>query len=325
MPAVITHYTFAKEITGGKGEHIDAFYLGTQGPDPFFFYGQIPWKPRKGKKEIDGFGRDLHHIDIAPVYNELIKYALASPDKEMLWVYIQGLFAHYSLDRRAHPYIFVKAGFSDHNPEKKLFSSAHCRFEAIIDLLLGQQDGTFKRCPASYMNISKHDLLAISEMWSEVNKKTLKKPLLDKMSFYHGVHDYQSSLRMTNFPTLWSWLFLHVLLGGKSLPTQMHYFIHLPKKYRNLDFFNLKKADWPSYVTGASRNESFFDLWNNAKEDVREVGAILEKAKNGEAVLAELEKFVDNINHDGLSIGESMKFMDPIWPEYQEAIAKKKQ
>jgi hypothetical protein len=323
MPAVITHYTFAKEITGGDGEHIDAFYLGAQGPDPFFFYGQVPWKPRKGKNEVDQFGRDLHHLDIAPVYDKLIKYAIASEDKDMLLRYIHGLFAHYSLDRRAHPYIFVKAGFAFTNPSQKLFSSAHCRFEAIIDLLLGKQDGTFARCPARYLKVSNHDLLSISKMWDAINKLTLQKKDFGPKSFYYGVKDYMTSLRMTNLPYVWSGIFLHLVLGGKSLPTQMHYFFHLPKIYRDLDFLNVKKEAWPNFVNNEPRHESFQELWDDAKEDCRSLSPILEKEEKGEDALPELEKFVDKINHDGFKTGEQMKYMDPIWPEYRQEIAKK--
>jgi hypothetical protein len=47
MPAIITHYTFAKEANGGAPHpFLEALYLGAQGPDPFFFYGQYPFKKR---------------------------------------------------------------------------------------------------------------------------------------------------------------------------------------------------------------------------------------------------------------------------------------
>jgi hypothetical protein len=64
----------------------------------------------------------LHDIDISRVYNELIKYANASSDKELLYSYIEGLFLHYSLDRECHPYIFAKAGYAKDGPKKKHYS-----------------------------------------------------------------------------------------------------------------------------------------------------------------------------------------------------------
>ena len=44
MPAINTHYLFAKEHVEKENPYPNAFILASQGPDPFFFFGQLPWK-----------------------------------------------------------------------------------------------------------------------------------------------------------------------------------------------------------------------------------------------------------------------------------------
>ncbi|MFA6620606.1 MAG: hypothetical protein WCS90_05720, partial [Bacilli bacterium] len=92
MPAIITHYTFALEtMKDANSQHKEAILVGAQGPDPFFFFGQYPFKKRPHAKEVASFGTTLHEIDISSIYSELLKYAHGSTDKDLLFAYIEGL------------------------------------------------------------------------------------------------------------------------------------------------------------------------------------------------------------------------------------------
>jgi hypothetical protein len=152
MPAITTHYSFALEM--GKlfpSAYPEARYLGAQGPDPFFFYGQFPWKKRKNKKEIDAYGSLLHHIDIAtrstPLSSKFMRRR--EKDKELLFAYIEGLFLHYVLDRDCHPYIFPKAGFSALPEEKAFYSRLALRIRNLSRFDPGPEKGTFTYDAAS--------------------------------------------------------------------------------------------------------------------------------------------------------------------------------
>ena len=63
MPAIITHYTFALETMKDPSRPFkEALLVGAQGPDPFFFFGQYPFKKRPHHLEVDSFGTALHVI-----------------------------------------------------------------------------------------------------------------------------------------------------------------------------------------------------------------------------------------------------------------------
>ena len=71
MPAILTHYTFAKfEGVNPERKHFGALVLGSQGPDPFFFYGMLPWKKREGSKVVNTFGSGLHKRELQAVLGE---------------------------------------------------------------------------------------------------------------------------------------------------------------------------------------------------------------------------------------------------------------
>ena len=59
MPSSLVHYIFAKS---SKSEANSAYCLGSQGPDPFFYYGYTSIKA-KNTKTIRQFGTFLHKID----------------------------------------------------------------------------------------------------------------------------------------------------------------------------------------------------------------------------------------------------------------------
>lgn len=321
MPAIITHYTYCLEtMKAPDRRYKEAVYLGAQGPDPFFFFGQLPWRQRHDRHDVTSFGVDLHHMDITVPYEELMKYAYLSPDAELLFAYIEGLLLHYTLDRNCHPYIFPKAGFSDDPAKKAAFSASHCALETVIDLLIGQKNGTFSLQPEKYMKIDKNQLKKIAAMWASVNGLTLKKEHFDENSFVNAHHDYSSILFLTNNPhNFMRWLMKHTL-GVRSVPYAMNYPRKLPEKYASLDFLNERHAEWPNPVTGEKHCESFMDLWSNAQRDYEKAFLLLEKAKTGADIHDDFYDFVGDIDHDGCHPNDKKAYMDIIWPEAHEAL-----
>ncbi|MDD8049436.1 MAG: zinc dependent phospholipase C family protein [Thomasclavelia sp.] len=104
MPASYTHYNFCKDVLDKMPEgkikdlingNIDYYYLGTHGPDIFFFH--YPIFPNKTRK----LGHDLHHQKAIRFFTNA-RYNIHNPQQ---LVYIIGFICHYALDSIEHPYV----------------------------------------------------------------------------------------------------------------------------------------------------------------------------------------------------------------------------
>ncbi len=317
MPAVLTHYVFALDLLPScyKG-HEEAILIGTQGPDPFFFYGQRPWKRRsEDYKEVDAFGSYLHHSDIAPFYSVMMKIASESEeaDKDLYFAYIQGLWLHYCLDRACHAYIFPASGFSDDECNKKAYSVLHSYFETMLDSLISHKAGVYSTRPQKYLALDDEELKKISLLWHKTNKETINDASIKEDSFYLSLKDYRAVLRMTNTPHLLSKIGMNILTGPHSQPSAMNIPHRIPKKLLSVDFLNECHSSWPDMISGAMHNESFYELMDKAKKDFLSLLPIIEKAKDGADVSADLHSFVGVICHDGCDPSLSKRYSAPRW------------
>ncbi|MCC8023346.1 MAG: zinc dependent phospholipase C family protein, partial [Clostridiales bacterium] len=130
MPAFSTHYLFAREVIPGLGGafsdlHLneDAFYVGTQGPDIFFFHRILPVQPGTRRRQV---GSVLHRTRPAWIMDAMVDYVRQTQERDVALSYLLGFLAHYALDRVAHPYVYGLqdrlqarnphlAGFTIHN------------------------------------------------------------------------------------------------------------------------------------------------------------------------------------------------------------------
>lgn len=102
MPSFVTHWYFAAQVREAAPPAIarlctsasDAFFWGSQGPDPFFFDLSHP--------EIAGLGGKMHRSAIYPAFSALAAETGRSPSA---LAYLFGFCTHYALDRTTHPYI----------------------------------------------------------------------------------------------------------------------------------------------------------------------------------------------------------------------------
>ena len=67
MPSILTHYGFNKALFDQKLDFLkdneDIYLVGAQGPDPFFFYGILPWLKADNAKVVRKYGTVLHKVD----------------------------------------------------------------------------------------------------------------------------------------------------------------------------------------------------------------------------------------------------------------------
>lgn len=102
MPSFVTHWYFAAQVRDAAPPAIaqpctsaaDAFFWGSQGPDPFFFDLSHP--------KTAGLGGEMHRNAIYPLFSAMAAAAGRSP---AALAYLLGFCTHYALDRTTHPYI----------------------------------------------------------------------------------------------------------------------------------------------------------------------------------------------------------------------------
>ena len=308
MPACLTHYTFAKMVTPpDEKERFDVVALGTQGSDPFFYYGILPFWSGPDKDEIQDVGERIHHEEIGFYYPRLIEYALKSEKKDMLLTYIDALWMHYCVDRNIHPYVFARSGIGDGGKLKGYYKFSHGCFEAILDCYFSRKYGKFTKT-SNTINVNDEDLMEISKMWFVLEDVF---PILKEDSYFKAVKAYKGVEGV-----LWSRTglkrILFRLVGKHSLAHGMSY----PKFYRRynyIDILNESHAEWPHPVTGKMMNASVDDMVKKAKQDYQRVHAIMEEAKKGIDKKNAFVSFVNKLNHDGVMYLSEIRHYRLCW------------
>ena len=130
MPAATTHAEFAKSVYEAMPEEkkqkitsLPMYYLGSQGPDLFFFHRYM-FLPNS----LHQYGNLMHSQKV----KETIAYMKAHTPTPALHSYYCGFLTHYSLDAFCHPIInaFAKMEQDLHGTHAR---EAHFRLEGEID------------------------------------------------------------------------------------------------------------------------------------------------------------------------------------------------
>lgn len=132
MPNLYAHYSLGLRALPRMSapqaeivkEHANAFILGLQGPD-VFFYGSI---------FHDGlasdFGSKLHIYSGRQVFEKMLSPYKNKPIPSDVKAYMMGFLGHYSLDVTAHPYVFdVQGDIAHHRALETDFDSYLLRLE----------------------------------------------------------------------------------------------------------------------------------------------------------------------------------------------------
>ena len=310
MPALYTHYLFARDLLKEDEKHPSLYLLAAQGPDAFFFYG-YSLKIRKNKAARQGFGRMLHKIDIAKIYDAMLRYANTkeSEEKEILYSFIRGFMFHYCLDHIAHPYVFYRTGFviegKKEQKDHKFYSLAHTAFETNLDVLLKEEYAFFAQ-PKELVKIRRKEGKIVSKMFDAVAKEVFEINL-GKNTYYQAYKDFRFVEK-----------FLNSKKGGKKRYFSKHMHdsimnaLSYPVGINNddvYDYLNLKHSEWLYPETGNKSHKSFLELFEEAKNKTKVVDDILVHALVGQDVLDDLKSFTNGINHDGVKVGEKMRYM----------------
>ncbi len=145
MPAIISHYLLARRVlaTAGMPRVVDrdAFLLGAQGPDIFFFFRAFPWQ--HGKKGLP-LGNALHEVRPSVLFDawRAVIAELPAKDRPIAESYLLGFLCHYAADRTVHPYVMatqevMRAADPSYADNSNPY---HYRIESAIDTLLLRRD-----------------------------------------------------------------------------------------------------------------------------------------------------------------------------------------
>lgn len=139
MPALITHYLFGEEalpqvddVVGTAESERNAFLIGCQGPDPFFFGVTTP----RGS-DVRALGRQMHRRKMGAALEQMRSDLAKLPenDRSAGHAFVCGLLAHYALDRAAHPYVYaMEYELCDNSAELgDAYSEVHAVIESELD------------------------------------------------------------------------------------------------------------------------------------------------------------------------------------------------
>ena len=309
MPAILTHYTFAKTIYPEEYNNSSLVYLGAQGPDVFFFYGYT--KKRDDKKKIRAVGHYLHNIDIADVYSAMFEYiakVTRDDDKEKLYAYLRGMMYHYILDRNAHPFIFYRTGAIESVERRKptYYTHAHVFYESNLDTLMCESYQT-PRKNIKAIKTDTSDILKISIMYKYVIDKLFKFEYFSGDTFFLSYMDMKSLQKMFYSRTGLKRMIYYPFRKKVQLWVQTN-----PRKaYHDdkIDYLNSNKSAWKIPDTGEERNDSFFEIFDRSAEECKVIESLIELGKTND-ISKELHDFTKSINHDGCIIGNKKEHFD---------------
>ena len=297
MPSILTHYGFNKEVIDNNLEFLknneDIYLLGAQGPDPFFFYGIIPFCKNRNASKIRGYGSKLHKSVPNDMFSLFFKYADDSKYKDVLYAYILGAGLHYVLDRKMHPYVYYKTGFSKDKKEKRKYYVHHTLLETNIDVLL--MEAKFKKYQTKpscsiESEISKVD--CVSKMYSELAKKVIIEEKIDDNSFKEAYKQMYKMEKLLYSKHGLKKKFASCLFKNTPLNTMMH-----PKVVKDddkIDYLNLRKSEWKDPAVETVYTKSVLNLVEEAKLDAREWTSIVNdyynKKGNDESLIKKIFK-----------------------------------
>ncbi len=294
MPAFSTHYFFASDMMPYLKKNMrfnlneDAVYMGTQGPDIFFSHRAIPlfWRGKTLRKA----GSVLHRSKCGELLDEMAEYCEEKSEKpDIAKSYLCGFILHYALDRCAHPYIYEKQNEVIEERHYKNAPSAHNIVELSIDsVMVEERLGIQKPLSAktAFMFKFNDEELCEAAKTAAMMSASVNSPKFtaeDVETAFRDVARIQGVLSdKTGLKKI-----LAVVLENLASPFTGSFKISSMFRTNRLDyakrFLNLEKNAWCSPYDEAKeqRNESFYDLYNMAKEDAENMLKAWQDGKTG--------------------------------------------
>lgn len=168
MPGFNTHYFFGtqcieesdpSEVLLCCKKHKNAFALGLQGPDIFFYFAAAGFS--RGKN----LGSLLHVEDTGLFFQNMWRYLrhhAPKGERSICTAYLAGFLGHYTLDCKVHPFIYARTDYAHRDAS---YFGQHVFLESDIDVLLlekftGKKPSQFNQAGLVYLTPCAAKILA---------------------------------------------------------------------------------------------------------------------------------------------------------------------
>lgn len=264
MPSILTHHLFGRRVLAQNGwtyprgsDERDAFVMGCQGPDPFFFAPKLD-KPTKYMR----FGQLLHSVHVTACFGAMRRYTerRAGKERAVLEAYLTGYLCHYALDRTAHPYVYaVQYRECEKHGVTKDVAHVHARLETAIDsLLTGQYEN-----PDRLMPKNRGACMTVGRMYRQV-AHAVYGMALPESCFWTAIRCMRSA----------EWLLKSRYGMKRAILTTVERMFHRYSFYEAMshsrgtkglpDPLNRSHAEWIAPADGTVHHESFQELFDAA-------------------------------------------------------------
>lgn len=309
MPSAPDHHRFASAVLDGSavrnsflGRNAGCVLLGTQGPDPFYFYGTVPWRPRAEVSGALGFAEFLHGSAPAAVFPVLAARAAEAPDADAAFAYLFGLSLHYLLDRALHPYVFYRSGFDERGGLEGGCGVDHARFETLLAEAGRGAADVRETGPRRMFSGAGRETAAADALLAESFPERARPGL-----FADAWRDMRTAQSVLWDPCGVKLRLVGALGGGA---TKAHAMIR-PRRLseaERADLLNEANGPWRDPVSGLESTASVAELTASAAEDAGKAAAFLLRLRGGEKPADGWEALLGGRNHDGHAPGELKRY-----------------
>lgn len=272
MPDYLTHIILADEVLKriesrriyeGVVKKRLLYYLGAQGPDPFYFYN---FYKSKAKGPLIGHASTMHKDKTGDfLLNGFERLQSVSYDEAWnnLAIYLCGFICHFTLDRLVHPYVYWASDKWIWGIEGTPRKVTHQQLEIALDVIYWRQirnrhaykektrllTDIGRAWPVGVESFLKEGILQVYKI--DVTNKELNKVLKD---FYLG-HDLLYDPRGWKTRII-NWL--DSFTAGGVRPKKVPYPV---SNDNTIDWANRKKRTWDNpFVPGETSNTTVDDI-----------------------------------------------------------------
>lgn len=274
MPAFSSHYIFAKELieeVENKSKfniNKDAVFLGTQGPDIFFFARILPWLIGKPLMKI---GSQMHRTKPSLIFDNMRNYCNNSDNSDIAKSYSYGFIMHYALDCMCHPFVYsLQNKITEKNSSLNPHSVHNIIEFSMDDLLLSKRMGIKKPCgfdASKTLNTDPFVTLEIAKLYSYILPKLYGYELeesqiitaLNDTKYFQKVSFDKTGIKkaiLTPVEKILSPFTHNYKLSALIRPRDLE----KAKKYGNID-----NSEWVYPTANIKSNKSFEQLFDQAK------------------------------------------------------------
>jgi hypothetical protein len=322
MPASLTHHLFARQSIERIGAQLPfvmgnerVVSVGAQGPDPFYFYGYLPWKKRSDKAAVNDIGTLFHAGDPVDTIPALISglALFEGEEKRIAAAYVYGFLMHYVLDRQLHPYVFFHSGFDMDKGFAFPYNADHARFEACLDTaMMAHFQVSFSELPPGpSLELSNKQLEVLDDLFADwkdgvCNDHRFSKSLSDMKSVLSAVFGKFGGRRKL----------IKKLAGERSMMFAMAHPPVIPKD-EAYDYLNEARRPWRDPATGTITHDTVLERFEIAQKDMAPIASLLLACYEGKEVSeAEWNAIFRHIDFDGKRVGTKQRHFQSIYPAY---------